>query len=187
MIQLALAIDDDARTLRKRYEDEVEAPSDLAYEKIANARFAIEGTSSYPDATFTLRVSYGAHEGWVEKGKPVRPYTTVAELFPRVTGQPPFQLPPSWSDAEEALSGATRFNFVGATDVIGGNSGSPVIDSAGRLVGLVFDGNIHAISGAYWFDAERNRTVNVHPEIMLEVLDKLYDADHLLDELTLVD
>ena len=187
MIQLALAIDDDARALRKRYEDEVEAPSDLAYERIANARFAVQGTSSYPDATFTLRVSYGAHEGWLEKGVPVRPYTTVAELFPRVTGQPPFQLPQSWSEAEETLSADTKFNFVGATDVIGGNSGSPVIDSAGRLVGLVFDGNIHAISGSYWFDADRNRTVNVHPEIMLEALDKLYDADHLIAELTLVD
>ncbi|MBT8087940.1 MAG: S46 family peptidase [Gammaproteobacteria bacterium] len=187
MIQLALAVDDEARALRKRYEDEVEAPSDLAYEKIANARFAIEGSSSYPDATFTLRVSYGAHEGWVEKGEPVRPYTTLAELYPRVTGQPPFKLPASWSDAEKTLPADTKFNFVGTTDVIGGNSGSPVIDSAGRLVGLVFDGNIHSISGAYWFDAERNRTVNVHPEIMLEALDKLYDADHLVDELTLVD
>ncbi len=187
MIQLALAIDDEARALRKRYEDEVDAPSDLAYEKIANARFAIEGSSSYPDATFTLRVSYGAHEGWIEKGEPVRPYTTLAELYPRVTGQSPFQLPASWSNVEEKLPADTKFNFVGTTDVIGGNSGSPVIDSAGRLVGLVFDGNIHSISGAYWFDAERNRTVNVHPEIMLEALDKLYDADHLIDELTLVD
>jgi hypothetical protein len=187
MIRLALAVDDAARSLRKRYEDEVEAPSDLAYEKIANARFAIDGTENYPDATFTLRVSYGAHEGWIEKGVAVRPYTTVSELFPRVTGKPPFQLPASWDNAKDTLPGDTKFNFVGATDVIGGNSGSPVIDSAGRLVGLVFDGNIHAISGAFWFDAARNRTVNVHPAIMLEALDKLYGADHLIDELTLVD
>jgi hypothetical protein len=186
MIQLALAVDDNARALRKRYEDEVEATSDLAYEKIAKARFAIEGTDTYPDATFTLRVTYGAHEGWNEKGIDVRPWTTTSELFPRVTGEAPFSLPTSWVDAENILSGSTKFNFVGTTDIIGGNSGSPVIDSEGRLVGLIFDGNIHSISGAYWFDSARNRSVAVHPEIMLEVLDKLYAAEHLLDELTIV-
>ncbi len=154
MIMLALHVDEKSRALRKRYEDEVEAPSDVAYEKIAKARFAIEGTSSYPDATFTLRVSYGAHEGWNEKGRDVRPWTTVAELFPRVTGDAPFRLPRSWDDARLELDGDTKFNFVGTTDIIGGNSGSPVIDASGRLAGLIFDGNIHSISGAYWFDAE---------------------------------
>ncbi|MBT8065646.1 MAG: S46 family peptidase [Gammaproteobacteria bacterium] len=183
MIQLALAIDDQARALRKRYEDEVEAPSDLAYEKIAKARFAINGTSDYPDATFTLRVSYGAHEGWLEKGSPVRPWTTVSELFPRVTGEAPFRLPESWDEAGSNIDGDVKFNYVGTTDIIGGNSGSPVIDKNGELVGLVFDGNIHSISGAYWFDEDTNRTVAVHPEIMIESMRSIYDAGHLLDEM----
>lgn len=186
MIQLALAVDDKARALRKRYEDEVEATSDLAYEKIAKARFAIDATDAYPDATFTLRVTYGAHEGWNEKGTDVRPWTTTSELYPRVTGEAPFSLPASWGDAENILSGSTKFNFVGTTDIIGGNSGSPVIDSDGNLAGLIFDGNIHSISGAYWFDSALNRSVAVHPAIMLEALDKVYEADHLLDELTIV-
>ena len=183
MIQLALAIDDQARALRKRYEDEVEAPSDLAYEKIAKARFAINGTSDYPDATFTLRVSYGAHEGWLEKGSPVRPWTTMSELFPRVTGEAPFRLPESWDEAGSKIDDDVKFNYVGTTDIIGGNSGSPVIDKNGKLVGLVFDGNIHSISGAYWFDADTNRTVAVHPEVMIESMRSLYDAGHLLEEM----
>ena len=185
MIRLALAVDEKARALRKRYEDEVEAPSDLAYEKIAKARFAIHGTAEYPDATFTLRISYGAHEGWNEKGTDVRPWTTVSELFPRVTGAEPFRLPASWRDAADTLDGNSKFNFVGTTDIIGGNSGSPAIDKDGKLVGLIFDGNIHSISGSYWFDSALNRTVAVHPEIMIEALQSIYSADHLLEEMGL--
>lgn len=187
MIRMALEIDDKARALRKRYENEVEAPSDSAYEKIAKARFTIKGTDDYPDATFTLRVTYGAHEGWNEKGIDVRPWTTVAELFPRVTGAEPFRLPASWVDNKDILAAATKFNFVGTTDITGGNSGSPVIDKDGKLAGLIFDGNIHSISGAYWFDSELNRSVAVHPAIMLEALDKVYGAGHLLDEMSVVD
>jgi len=183
MIRLALDIDEKARALRKRFEDEVEAPTDLAYEKIAKARFAIQGTTDYPDATFTLRVSYGAHEGWDEKGVDVRPWTTVSELFPRVTGDAPFRLPDSWADATDTMADDTKFNFVGTTDIIGGNSGSPVIDKDGKLVGLVFDGNIHSISGSYWFDSELNRTVAVHPEVMIESLRSIYEADNLLEEM----
>lgn len=183
MIRLALDVDEQARALRKRYEDEVEAPTDLAYEKIAKARFAIQGTSTYPDATFTLRVTYGAHEGWNERGREVRPWTTVSELYPRVTGEEPFRLPGSWDDAVSRIPGDTKFNFVGTTDIIGGNSGSPVIDSEGRLAGLVFDGNIHSISGSFWFDSTLNRTVAVHPQIMLESMRSVYDAHHLLREM----
>lgn len=185
MIRLALSIDQKARALRERFEDEVEAPSSRAYEKIAKARFAIQGTAAYPDATFTLRISYGAHEGWIEKGANVRPWTTVSELFPRVTGAEPFRLPASWRDAAGSLDGDSKFNFVGTTDIIGGNSGSPAIDKDGKLVGLVFDGNIHSISGSYWFDSALNRTVAVHPEIMIESLRSIYPAGHLLEEMGL--
>jgi hypothetical protein len=183
MIQFALGVDEKARALRDRYEDEVEAPSDLAYEKIAKAHFTIYGTDVYPDATFTLRVSYGAHEGWNEKGSDVRPWTTISELYPRVTGESPFRLPKSWNKGKDKLANGTKFNFVGTTDIIGGNSGSPVIDKNGRLVGLIFDGNIHSISGAYLFDNKLNRSVAVHPEIMIEALRSIYQAHHLLEEM----
>jgi hypothetical protein len=183
LIQLALSLEEDARALYDRYENEVESPSDLAYEKIARARFATEGTSNYPDATFTLRVTYGSHVGWKEKGEDVRPWTTVDRLYERATGEEPFALPPRWIEAQDSLDPQTKFNFVGTTDIIGGNSGSPVIDAEGRMVGLVFDGNIHSISGAYWFDEELNRTVAVHPQIMVEALRSIYQADDLVKEL----
>jgi len=128
-------------------------------------------------------VTYGAHVGWVEKGTEVRPWTTVEELFPRVTGEEPFSLPVSWSEAKDKMGADTKFNFVGTTDIIGGNSGSPVIDQDGKLVGLAFDGNIHSISGAYWFDEVQNRTVSVHPQVIVEALRSIYRADHLLEEI----
>jgi len=184
MIQLAASIDEQARALRKRYEDEVEAPWDTGSEKIAKARFAVLGTERYPDATFTLRVTYGAVQGWQEKGREIFPFTVVRRLFERATGAPPFRLPESWLDAESKLDPETRFNFVATTDVTGGNSGSPMIDAKGRLVGLAFDGNIHSIGGEYWFDEQKNRTVAVHPAVMIEALTKIYRADRLLEELT---
>lgn len=186
MMRLALAIDADARILRQRYEDDLESVTDKAYEKIAAARFKIYGTDEYPDATFTLRVTYGTHTGWQEKGADVRPATTLGEIYPRVTGSEPFRLPASWSGASDSLPDETKFNFVGTTDIIGGNSGSPVIDKDGQLVGLVFDGNIHSIGGAYWFNNALNRTVAVHPDIMLRALGAIYGADHIVDELTMV-
>lgn len=183
MIQLAVSIDKQARALRQRYEDEVEAPWDKGSEKIAKARFATQGTGRHPDATFTLRVSFGRVEGWEEKGVEVFPFTTIPRLFERATGSPPFRLPESWLTAQDDLDPETRFNFVASTDVIGGNSGSPMVDAQGRLVGLVFDGNIHAIGGDYWFDTEKNRTVSVHPAVMIEALTKIYKAERVLEEL----
>ncbi len=184
MIQLARSIEPRARELRDQYETEVEAPWTEANERLAQVRFATLGTERYPDATFTLRVSFGTVQGWKENGEEVNPFTTVPRLFERATGSPPFALPPSWIEAENKLDPETRFNLVTTTDVIGGNSGSPLIDAQGRLVGLVFDGNIHAIGGEYWFDTEKNRTVSVHPAIILEALTKIYLAERLLDELT---
>ena len=186
MIELALAIDDEARALRKRYEDQVEAPVTRGEEMIADARFRIYGTDIYPDATFTLRVTYGAVEGWEEKGEPVEPFTHTERLFERVTGDPPFALPDSWRQAREELDADTPFNFVATTDITGGNSGSPIIAADGALVGLAFDGNIHSIAGSYWFDPALNRTVGVDTAIILEALEKVYGAERLLNELTVV-
>jgi hypothetical protein len=186
MIKMALAIDDDARALRKRYEDEVEAPRVRGEEMIADARFKVYGTETYPDATFTLRVTYGAVEGWKEKGELVEPFTRTSRLFERTTGQRPFMLPDSWARAREDLDPDTAFNFVATTDITGGNSGSPIVAADGALVGLAFDGNIHSIAGDYWFDRDINRTVGVNTAIMLEALKVVYGADHLVEELTVV-
>ena len=183
LIVLARQIDPEARALRKRYEDEVEAVVDAASERIARARFALLGTSVYPDATFTLRLNYGTVQGWVENGTPVEPFTKLERLFERATGQDPFRIPQSWLDAKDRLDMSTKFNLVTNNDIVGGNSGSPLIDAQGSIVGLMFDGNIHSISGAYWFDTEKNRAVAVHPAIMLEALRKVYRADELLSEL----
>ena len=183
MIELALRLEPEARALRERYEREVEAPIEFASEKIAAARFAIRGTSRYPDATFTLRVTYGAVEGWIEQGEPVEPFTTMRRAFERATGKDPFRIPGRWLKVKNLLDMDTRFNLVATTDITGGNSGSPLIDKDGNLIGLVFDGNIHSISGDYWFDEAKNRTVAVHPAVMLEALEVVYGADHLLAEL----
>ncbi len=186
MIQLALAIDGDARALRKRYEDLVEAPIARGEEMIADARFAIYGTDIYPDATFTLRVTFGAVEGWQERGETVEPFTRTRRLFERATGERPFLVPDSWLRAREELDPETPFNFVATTDITGGNSGSPIIAADSALVGLAFDGNIHSIAGSYWFDPSLNRTVGVDSAIMLEALKKVYGAERLLRELTVV-
>jgi V8-like Glu-specific endopeptidase len=183
MIRMARVVERDARALADRYEDEVEAPIDAASEKIARARFLLYGTDSYPDATFTFRVSYGSVKGWVENGKEVAPFTTVRRLFERATGQWPFALPESWLKSKGKLDPNTRFNFVSTVDITGGNSGSPVVDKDGKLVGLAFDGNIHSIAGSYWFNPSNNRAIAVHPAIMLSALEKVYGANHLVSEL----
>jgi len=187
MIRLALAIDPESRALRTRYEDEVEAPLTRGEEKIADARFRIYGSDTYPDATFTLRITYGAVEGWEEKGEMVDPFTRTSRLFERTTGQRPFMLPDTWQAAREELDPDTPFNFVATTDITGGNSGSPIVAADGSLVGLAFDGNIHSIAGDYWFDPSTNRTVGVDTAIMLEALETVYGAGHLVNELAVVD
>ena len=184
MILLARSIDAEARALRKVYEDEVQAPVTAGQERIARARFAAFGTETYPDATFTLRLSYGAVKGWTEKGEHIDPFTKLERLYERATGQPPFELPPTWLDAKSKLDLNTPFNYVSTNDIVGGNSGSPLIDAEGRLVGLAFDGNIHSLSGSYWYDAEKNRAVAVHPAIMMMALRDVYGAKELVSELT---
>ncbi|MFC4310618.1 S46 family peptidase [Steroidobacter flavus] len=183
MIALARDIDGEARAVRKIYEDEVQAPVASAQERIAKARFAVYGTNTYPDATFTLRLSYGAVEGWTEKGQQVEPFTRLSRLFERATGKDPFRLPQGWLDARDRLDMNTPFCFVTTNDIVGGNSGSPLVDAQGRLVGLAFDGNIHSIAGSFWYDGTMNRTVAVHPAIILTALKDVYGANDLAKEL----
>ncbi|MEK6806962.1 MAG: S46 family peptidase [Pseudomonadota bacterium] len=182
-IQLAVAVDAEARAIRQRYEDEVEAVEQKNAEKIAAARFAMKGTGTYPDATFTLRLSYGEVKGWNENGEDVEPFTTLGGGFERATGSDPFRWPDSWTDKQDQLNADQRFNFVTTNDIIGGNSGSPVINKKAEIVGLVFDGNIRSLGGAYWFDERVNRTVAVHSGAILEALRKIYGADALADEM----
>ncbi|MEM8983871.1 MAG: S46 family peptidase [Pseudomonadota bacterium] len=184
LIRLALAVEPEARVLRKRFDDEVEAREVAAETNLARIRFALYGTDTYPDATFSLRVSYGAVEGWREGERSIGPYTTLAELAPRVTGEAPFVLPPAWR--ESSIPADTRFNMASSNDIIGGNSGSSVTNTAGEIVGLVFDGNIHSIPGRFFYDGTRNRTVSVHSAIMLAALREVYGAAAILDELTVL-
>ncbi len=183
MIEFARAVDADARAVRKRFDDEVEAPIAAAAQKIAAARFKAYGTNIYPDATFTLRLNYGTVQGWVEDGAPVEPFTHLDRIFERATGASPFKIPASWMRVKAELDMRTPFCISTNSDIVGGNSGSPLIDAEGRIVGLMFDGNIHSISGRYWFDTARNRAIAVHPAIIREALDKVYGAKSLLNEL----
>ena len=182
-IVLARSIDAQARAIRKRYENEVESVVDKNSELIAAARFEKYGTSVYPDATFTQRFSFGEVKGWPVKGVMVKPFTDIAGAFARATGVDPFALPQSWLAAKDALNMQQRFNFVTTNDIIGGNSGSPMINRDGQIVGLVFDGNIESLGGDYWFDERVNRTVAVHSGAILEALRKVYHADRIADEL----
>jgi V8-like Glu-specific endopeptidase len=184
MIKLAQLVDPVARDVRKRYEDEVEGPTRSGQEALAKARFATLGTETYPDATFTLRLSYGSVQGWVEKGEPVPPFTFLQTAFDRATGQDPFRLPQSWLDAAPSIDlKNTKANFTTNNDIVGGNSGSPMVNAKGEIVGIAFDGNIHSISGSYWFDERQNRSIGVHPNFIRTALEKVYKANTILQEL----
>ena len=183
MIALARSVDADARAIRRQYDDEVEAPVAAAAERIAAARFDAYGTKVYPDATFTLRLNYGTVQGWVENGASVEPFTYLGRAFERATGASPFKIPDSWMKAKDRLDMRTPFCISTNNDIVGGNSGSPLIDADGKIVGLMFDGNIHSIAGHYWFNPANNRAIAVHPAIIREALDKVYGAASLLAEL----
>ncbi len=182
-IVLARNIDADARAIRKRMENEVESVVDKNSELIAAARFEKYGTSVYPDATFTERFSFGEVKGWNEMGKWIKPFTDIAGTFAHATGAEPFALPKSWLDAKPTLNMQQRMNFVTTNDIIGGNSGSPMINRNGEIVGLVFDGNIESLGGDFWFDERVNRTVAVHSGAIFEALYKVYKADRLAKEI----
>lgn len=183
-IQLARAVDTPSRQLRKRYEAEVEGVETRHATTIARLRFERYGTTVYPDATFTLRLSYGEVRGWQEGGKTVEPFTDIGGAFRRATGADPFALPPSWIKAKSKLDPKTPFNFVTTNDITGGNSGSPIIDRDARIVGLAFDGNIHSLGGSFGYDETLNRCVGVHSAAILEALNKVYGASALIEEMT---
>ena len=187
MIVVARLIDPKAREVRKRYESEVTGVERANYAKIARALFETAGTSLYPDATFTLRLSYGDVEGYTENGKKVPPFTTLGGLYARSDAfkhEFPYNLPPRWIEKKSALNLNTPFNFVSTNDIIGGNSGSPTINQNGELVGLIFDGNIQSLVGDFMYDGSVNRAISVDSRGMLEVLKKVFNANDIVAELT---
>lgn len=183
MILLAKAVDEDSRAIRKEYEDEVESVVRKNGELIARAKFDLLGTSIYPDATFTLRLSLGRVEGWEEHGRKIAPFTNFEGAFERATGSDPYALPKSWLASKPKLNLSAPLNFVTTNDIIGGNSGSPVINQNREIVGLIFDGNIHSLGGEYAFDQLKNRAVSVHSSGIIEALEKVYDEKRLVEEL----
>ncbi|MBZ5612017.1 MAG: S46 family peptidase [Acidobacteriia bacterium] len=184
MIRLALILDSPARRYRKEFEDKVEAVIASSASKIAQARFAIYGANEYPDATFTLRLSYGEVTGYHDaQGRPVPYATTFAGLYRRATGEDPFELPPSWIQAKSSLNPDTPFDFVTTADTHGGNSGSPTVNARGEIIGILFDGNREGLPNRYLYTEERARSVHVAANAIIESLRRVYHAGRVLDEL----
>ncbi len=182
-VALMRAIDQDARDARKAYEDGVEAPMRSLSEAVAKATFAVRGKSLPPDATFTLRLSIGVVKGYDERGKHVPAMTDWAGMFNHATGKEPFALPPRVVAARNALTPTTSFNFVSTNDIIGGNSGSPVIAADGKIVGLIFDGNLSSLPNRFVYREVTERAVSVDTAAMTEALTKVYGAGAVVAEL----
>jgi hypothetical protein len=186
LIILGRALNPIVREAQKTMEREVISVETAARERIAHARFTVCGTSVYPDATFTLRLSYGKVRGYPMNGT-LAPYkTTFAGLFDRSAsfdGKPPFNLTPRFVEGRARLDLTTPFNFVTTNDIIGGNSGSPVVNRAGELVGLIFDGNIESLVGRFVYDEEKNRSIAVHSGAIVHALRTVYGGATLADEL----
>lgn len=184
MLALARLVDPPARALRRRYEDEVESVERRNGALIAGALFELYGRSRYPDATFTLRLSFGVAKGYLAKdGAPVPWATDFGGLYAHATGAPPLALPKSFLDARAKVAPKVPLNFVSTNDITGGNSGSPVVDRAGYLVGLIFDGNLESLPSTFVYSEEAARAVSVHASGILDALQKVYGAQALLDEL----
>ena len=186
MIDIARAIDATARQAKKVFETQEEIKQQ-AYAEIAKARFATKGTNTYPDATFTLRLSYGRVRGYEENGKQIPAFTNFAGMYERANeheNKPPFDLPQRWIDKKDKLALTTPFNFVSDADIIGGNSGSPVVNQAGEFVGIIFDGNIQSLVLDCIFTDKQARAVSVDSAAILEALRNVYDAQPLVDELS---
>jgi hypothetical protein len=185
MIEVARAIDAEARALRKTAEAQSEIKQQ-AHAIIGKARFALEGASNYPDATFSLRLSYGAVKGYEENGQKIPALTTFAGLYERNAEQrnkEPFDLPPRWLAQKSAIDLSTPFNFVSTADIIGGNSGSPSVNTAGEFVGIIFDGNLQSLSADFGYEDVQSRAISVHSAGILEALRKVYTVPALVREL----
>ena len=188
MIKLALAVDADARAVRKEREDKVEGVEASNYALIARAQFEDKGDSVYPDATFTLRLAFGVVKGYELDGKFVAPYTTIGGAFHHAHAhgnKDPYALPASWHEAKRSagLKLETPLNFVSTADIIGGNSGSPVVNRVNEVVGLIFDGNIQSLVLDFGYDDKIARAVSVDSRGIVEALRAIYHADRLVKEL----
>ena len=184
MIRFATLIDAELRAVRKEYEARIDAPTRAATERVAKLRFTVYGTSIDPDATFTARLNYGTVKGFNDaQGRWVSPYTTFAGLFERASGAPPFVLPQRWLSAKSSLRLSMPMNFSTTNDIIGGNSGSPVINQDGCIVGLIFDGNIFSLGGDYGYDPVSNRAVAVDSRALLEGLRAVYHFERIVEEI----
>ena len=186
MIAAARRADPVSREFYRWEHDELESVLTQAGEQLGKARFLVYGKDVYPDATFTLRLSYGTVKGYPYNGTIAPPFTTFYGLYDRAasfSNQPPFDLTPKETAARDKLDLTTPFDFVSTGDIIGGNSGSPVVNRDGELVGLIFDGNIESLAGDFVYEGEKNRAVAVHSAGMMEGLRKLYGVGALADEL----
>jgi hypothetical protein len=187
LLELARLVDPESRAVRKVMETEVEEVDRQSYDQIAKAKFAVEGTNTYPDATFTLRLAFGTVKGYEEGGKHIPFETHFTGLYERAKEHNdhfPFNLPPRWVERKDRLNVQTPFNFVCTADIIGGNSGSPVINKDGEVVGLIFDGNIQSLVLDFIYTEKQARAVAVHSAGIIEALRKVYDAGPLADEMT---
>ncbi|HTC64050.1 MAG TPA: S46 family peptidase [Candidatus Saccharimonadales bacterium] len=187
MIQLARAIDPESRKIRQTFEQQVDEPQRQAYSKIANARFAVYGSSVYPDATFTLRLAFGEAKGYSENGEKIPWATTLGGTYQHAAehdNKEPFDLPKIWTERKAQLNLSTPFNFVSTADIIGGNSGSPVINRQGEIVGIIFDGNIQSLVLDYIYTDKESRAVAVHSAGIVEALRRIYQANRLVEEIT---
>jgi hypothetical protein len=185
MIELARLVDAEARAVRKVSETQDEVKQQ-AHAVIARARNAIFGTTGYPDATRTLRLAFGTVKGYEEDGRAVPALTTLGGLYERAAemkNKPPFDLPERWEKRKARLDLKTPFNFVSTADIIGGNSGSPVVNRAGEFVGIIFDGNLQSLPLDYAFSDQQARATSVHSAAILEALDKIYGTKELVREL----
>jgi len=186
MIALARLVDEPARAVRKTYEEKVEEPQRQAYAKISRARFVTSGGDTYPDATFTLRLAFGVVKGYREGNEQMPPWTTMGGAYEhaeRHANREPFKLPDSWIKSKDKLNLDTPFNFVSTADIIGGNSGSPVVNRKGEFVGIIFDGNLSSLVLDFSYTDKVARAISVHSSSIVEALRKIYDAGDLADEL----